>query len=122
MFGQGSATLMASAEQVLNEISQLAIRSSYYINVEGHTDDTSTPANNWTLSIERAMSVLKYMAGDGVMPDRLSATGYGEYHPLLPNITEENRAKNRRVEIKFVTPEFFMYHEKALNDQQPAVQ
>ena len=115
MFSPGSAMLIPTAQNLLNEIAQQAVKSSYYINIEGHTDDTATPTVNWQLSTGRALEVLKFMSAHDVLPDRLSATGYGQYHPLLPNITPENRSLNRRVEINFVSPDFFLSNKKILN-------
>ena len=80
----------------------------YSINVEGHTDDTPTGKDsffNWELSSDRAVSVIRYFLEENFDPRRLSSSGYGEYHPLVPNITSENRARNRRVEINLISPE-----------------
>ncbi|WP_406673507.1 OmpA family protein [Nonomuraea sp. N2-4H] len=77
------------------------------VKIEGHTDDQGTDAYNRTLSLRRAQAVEKVMrgllAGSGVT---LQARGFGESRPKLPNVVkgkpvEENRAKNRRVEIIF---------------------
>ena len=62
----------------------------------------STPEfpSNWELSTKRAVNVLRFLIEKGkVNPDRLSAVGYGPTRPIAPNDTEENRRKNRRVEI-----------------------
>ena len=74
------------------------------IRIEGHTDDvpirTAKFASNWELSTARASAVVAYLAGSGgLAPERLSAAGYGEYHPRVPNDNAENRAKNRRIDI-----------------------
>lgn len=73
------------------------------IGIEGHTDNQpikySGWKSNWELSTARALSVLHYLVEKGVTPERLSATGYGEYKPLASNDTVEDRQKNRRVEI-----------------------
>ena len=72
--------------------------------VEGHTDDLSIATgkirDNWQLSALRATSVVEYFVTEkGLDPSRLSAAGYGEYQPLVPNISEANRRLNRRVDI-----------------------
>lgn len=67
--------------------------------VEGHTDNAGSVDYNWDLSNRRATSVVKILAINGVAPDRLAAAGRGMHHPLVPNTTEENKAKNRRTEI-----------------------
>ena len=75
--------------------------------VQGHTDNVPISSarynSNWELSTARAVSVVKYFIEvKGLDPTRFSATGYGEYQPLLDNTTPENRAINRRVDILIV--------------------
>jgi chemotaxis protein MotB len=72
--------------------------------IEGHTDNTPIHTlqypTNWELSTARATTVVRWLiANYRLPPARLSAAGYGEYHPLVANTTPENRAKNRRVDI-----------------------
>jgi len=74
------------------------------VGIEGHTDNVpikhSGWKSNWELSAARAMSVLHYLINEHAMdPGRLSATGFGEFHPVESNETAEGRQKNRRVEI-----------------------
>jgi chemotaxis protein MotB len=74
------------------------------VGVEGHTDNDpikhSGWKSNWELSAHRALSVLHYLVDqEGVAPERLSATGFGEFHPVAANDTKENKQKNRRVEV-----------------------
>lgn len=76
-----------------------------FLQVEGHTDDLPVAAesvvdSNWELSAMRAVDVLKYLVyGLGVEKNRIGAVGYGQFRPLVPNDSAENRARNRRVEI-----------------------
>ncbi len=63
------------------------------------TDPKSAFPSNWELSLARAMAVVKYMQDQGVDPTLLSAAGYGQYHPIAPNDSPENRSQNRRIEI-----------------------
>jgi chemotaxis protein MotB len=74
------------------------------IMVEGHTDRVPirTPEfrSNWELSTARALSVVRHLIERGVAPQRLAATGYGEYHPLTPGNTPQQRRQNRRIELK----------------------
>ncbi len=108
-FNTGSSNLLPAATPILEKIITLVRDTPYYINVEGHTDNVpiaNNPSLNWDLSVDRAVSVVKFFADDAFNPVRLSASGYGEFHPLLPNITDANRSKNRRVEINIITPEF----------------
>ena len=55
--------------------------------------------SNWELSTARATNVLHFMEEQGLHPERMSATGYGEYRPVAENDTKEGRQRNRRVEI-----------------------
>jgi chemotaxis protein MotB len=109
LFEPGGAKIMRSAYPLLTKLAAVMKDSPYNILVEGHTDDvpisTKEFPSNWELSTQRAINVVKFFIKENVKPDKLSATGYAQYHPIVPNITEENRAKNRRVEINFVSPE-----------------
>ena len=71
--------------------------------VEGHTDDVPihTPRfqSNWDLSAARASRVVELLIARGVEPERLSATGYGEFHPRVANTSSESRASNRRIDL-----------------------
>jgi OOP family OmpA-OmpF porin len=69
------------------------------VSIEGHTDDTGSPAHNKALSEARAKAVLAAVAGKGVAASRLSAVGWGQEKPVADNRTEAGRAKNRRVEL-----------------------
>ncbi|HSQ33995.1 MAG TPA: OmpA family protein, partial [Peptostreptococcaceae bacterium] len=79
-----------------------------HIVIEGHTDNipikSSKYGSNWELSTQRAVSVVRFFVEQkGMSPTQFSATGYGEYKPLVDNKTPENRAKNRRVDIVITT-------------------
>ena len=83
----------------------------FLVDFEGHTDDrpirTSAFPSNWELSAARAASVVRFFLdqNDALDPTRYSAVGRGEFHPLAANDTPEGRARNRRVEILFVSPD-----------------
>ncbi len=67
---------------------------------------TALYPSNWELSTARAVSVLRYLSEvEGVDPKRLSAVGYGEYRPMVPNNSVENRSINRRVNILIIFDE-----------------
>ena len=75
------------------------------IRCEGHTDDLPLPKNapfqsNWDLSAARAISVVEFLIKQGVPAGRLSATGYGEFHPLDKRRDEISNRRNRRIEMK----------------------
>lgn len=108
LFDKGSAVLKTEARKILLEMSSLLNQYNRMIKVEGHTD--SDPINNpiypsnWELSTARAVNVVRFLIEE-VPPDRrispelLQASGYGEYHPIVENDSEQNKAKNRRIEI-----------------------
>ncbi|MDN5330939.1 MAG: chemotaxis protein MotB [Tepidanaerobacteraceae bacterium] len=104
LFDSGKANLKDEARQVLDEIAPVLKQSQRPIRVEGHTDNvpihTREFPSNWELSTARAVNVVKYLIEKhGIPPRMISAAGYGEYHPIVPNDSEKNRAQNRRVEI-----------------------
>jgi len=69
------------------------------IDIVGHTCDRGPEKYNQKLSERRAKAVFDYLVNHGIDPQRLSWRGYGETQPAYPNTSEENRAKNRRVEL-----------------------
>ncbi|MGJ8617593.1 MAG: peptidoglycan -binding protein [Sulfitobacter sp.] len=79
----------------------------WVIRVDGHTDNvplsgTGEYLDNWELSQARALSVVKYMISFlGIPPDRLAANGFGQYQPVAQGDSEDARALNRRIELKF---------------------
>jgi outer membrane protein OmpA-like peptidoglycan-associated protein len=89
-----SAPLLAEVAAVLRESPEIR-----KVRVEGHTDNHGKPAYNRRLSQRRAESVLRYLVGAGIARSRLLAKGFGADHPIVPNDTAGNRAKNRRVEF-----------------------
>jgi chemotaxis protein MotB len=104
LFESGAAILNPEASPILNDIFEIGDRyPEYTIRIEGHSDDIpiSTPQfpSNWELSAVRATTVLRYLIDKGIDPHRVTATGYGSLLPLVPNTTETNRARNRRVEF-----------------------
>jgi len=110
LFQPGSAEILSQAKPLLDKLAAVIEESPFNIMVEGHTDDipisTALYPSNWELSTARAISVVKYFMGKEVSPQRLSAAGYAENHPVTPNISAASREKNRRVEVNFISPEF----------------
>ena len=107
LFSSGSADVSEPGKQTLSVLAELVNSLKNDLVVEGYTDDVpirnSTFSNNWELSSGRAISVLRYLSEqEKVDPKRLSAKGYGEYTPSVPNNTDANRAINRRVNIVIV--------------------
>lgn len=112
LFGQGQADIAAEGEM---QLAQLAVALTqiaaeipedidWVLQVEGHTDDIPVRAgrfaDNWDLSTERALSVVRFLAEQGLPPNRLAAAGYGEFQPLDPADSDEARRRNRRIEMK----------------------
>ena len=107
-FASGSAALTEEAKPLLAELS-MALEGAHKIVVEGHTDDipihTAEFPSNWELSAVRASTVVRFFIETGrIAPGKLTAVGFAHYVPLVPNGSEENRASNRRVEIKIRHP------------------
>jgi len=103
-FASGSAELRLNAIPTLRRVTAVLLERPYEIRIEGHTDNvrihTAQFASNWELSAARAIEVVRLMISDmGFAPQRLSVGGYGEFHPVAPNTTEEERALNRRVDV-----------------------
>jgi chemotaxis protein MotB len=107
LFDSGSAELRDSGKDVLDKVSSaLKDVSGELIAVEGHTDDVKIGPSilakyptNWELSTARATTVVRYLQDKGLAPEELSASGFGEYHPVASNQTEEGRQQNRRIEV-----------------------
>jgi chemotaxis protein MotB len=110
LFKDASANLEPRAIEILDLIAAKVQNIPNHVRVEGHTDDR--PINNvrfpsnWELSSARATEVVRFLTqSHGIPPDRVSALGYGEYRPVRPNNSIENRAQNRRVDVVILTME-----------------
>ncbi len=104
LFELGEAQLLPQAREILGELSSFFEAVDNDVTVEGHTDDwpINTPEfpSNWELSTTRATNVIRYLIEEkGLPPEQFSAAGYGEFQPIRPNDSPENRAINRRVDI-----------------------
>jgi chemotaxis protein MotB len=110
LFQEGSSTLQGNSWEVLDLIYNEIDTIPNHIRVEGHTDDrpimTEKFPSNWELSSSRATEVVRYFVNEySFPPNRISALGYGEFRPIQPNNSIENRARNRRVDIVILTME-----------------
>ena len=121
LFLSGEATLSKKAQPVLKKIAEVINALPNAINVEGHTDNipigTLKFPSNWDLSSARATSVVQEFVKEGINPTRLSAIGYGEFHPIGDNKIEEGRFKNRRVTLVLMSQAFSRY---GANDEERA--
>jgi chemotaxis protein MotB len=109
-FDSGRATLKAGGKEVLKKVGEaLKGYQDKIIRVVGYTDNVpvSKPLQdkyptNWELSVARATNVVRFLQDVGVPPERLVASGRGEYDPVASNDTPEGRQKNRRIEIMLI--------------------
>ncbi len=103
LFESGQWRLKPEADPVLRKVAGLVRPLPLHLRIEGHTDDVPTAnpdLSNWDISVNRAVSVLKFFAGEKLFPiDRMSAVGYGAERPVIREATPEARAANRRVEF-----------------------
>lgn len=103
-FDSGSATLRPSALPAVDRIASILAVRTCRLRIEGHTDNvpihTNQMASNWELSTARATELIRLLiVRYRFSPDRLSAAGYAEYHPIASNDTPQGRAQNRRVDL-----------------------
>lgn len=103
-FDSGSATVKPQFDATLKEIARtVRTRNQTFVDVFAHTDTSGSPQVNLALSQRRATAVATYLAGHGVAKARIAAKGYGESAPLYnPDTSEDQKAANRRVEIRLV--------------------
>ena len=103
LFEPGTADLAPEAYATLDKIVEMLGKIENDVRVAAYTDDTpvSDPryATNWELTAARSAAIVRYFIEKGLAPDRFSAIGRGEYHPVFANDTAEHRALNRRAEI-----------------------
>lgn len=93
-------TLKIIAEEIPGDL-------PWVLQVDGHTDRrpiaTARFPSNWELSTARALAIVKFLRAEGISPQRLAATGYGEFHPLDEGDSAEALARNRRIELKLTS-------------------
>jgi len=102
-FETNSAELNTDSFKELNRLIEfLKLNDNVHIELSAHTDDIGSDWYNMSLSEKRAQSAVKYLTSNGVNTKAIKAKGYGESMPILPNTSEENRAQNRRIEVKII--------------------
>lgn len=111
-FGSASATLGEQGKEELDKLArtltdiadEIPDDINWILRIDGHTDrrpiSTERFPSNWELSTARAVSVVRYLADQGIPPERMAAAGFGEFHPIDPAFTEAALQRNRRIEIK----------------------
>jgi chemotaxis protein MotB len=107
LFASGSAKLDRIGREVLVKVAKRLKELGDFIEVRGHTDDQPMSSalarrfpSNWELAAARAASVVRLLEEHGVPGDRLAAVSLGQNDPMVPNDSAENRARNRRIEIR----------------------
>lgn len=108
-FNSGAATLLPGAAEKLRRTAEVLMQHGLDVRVEGHSDDqpihTAAFQSNWELSTARAMSVLSLLLEQtNFPPTKISVAGYGPYHPIADNTTQEGRRANRRVDLVVLAP------------------
>lgn len=99
-FDTNKSVLRPEGQKVIDEIFILLSNNpKLKLSIEGHTDNTGSVERNKELSSARANTVMYALAGKGIAIKRLSAKGFGSENPIFSNDSEENKAKNRRVEL-----------------------
>ena len=103
LFPSGGVETSPQAQTIFTEIAGILKSYENPVQVEGFTDNVPIRngryPTNWELSSARATEIVKFLASQGVAPERLAAVGYGEFQPLVSNDTEMGRAQNRRVAV-----------------------
>lgn len=105
LFQPGQVDLTSAGMAAVNALKDFFIsHPDQSINIKGYTDNLpvrsgSRLKDNWEISSLRAVNVLRYLMKLGIKPNRLTATGLGEMDPLVPNNSEQNRQRNRRIEF-----------------------
>lgn len=110
-FDPGTAEVNDEGSEIASEISKLLITDPpHQIIISGHTDDVPQNSarfgSNWELSVMRAVNFMSLvLENDRLDPAKFSAKGFGEHQPIVPNDSDANRSKNRRVEV-LILPNF----------------
>lgn len=116
LFKTGSYQISGRANEILGKVAKVINgKPDFEAMVEGHTDNVPYGKrggllDNWDLSVKRATSIVRALQDLGIAPERLVAAGRGEYDPLVPNTTAENRSKNRRTRI-LVLPKIDQFYD-----------
>lgn len=102
-FDTNKADLKPESTAELNKLLRVLNENpTVKIEIHGHTDDIGKDADNQILSQKRAESVMNFLVGQTIAPNRIKAIGFGKNQPLLPNTNDENRKFNRRIEVKII--------------------
>lgn len=107
-FETGKSNIKPVSFKILDDVAKVLFENpTYLVEIQGHTDNVGKKDANKTLSENRAQAVRDYLIKKGIDQKRMTASGYGDTKPVLPNTTSANRAKNRRVEFVVSFEEVF---------------
>ncbi len=98
--GSSKLNMAKSAEQLSNIVEIMKCYPNVRLKIGGYTDNVGNKESNMKLSADRAYTVQATLVGLQIAPNRMEAEGYGDAHPIAPNDTEENKAKNRRIDVR----------------------
>ena len=121
-FDRGSTEIPAPFKRVLDAVARVLGSTSNAIEVNGYTDNSR--GDNWTISALRAVNTVKYLASKNIAPERMSASGYGEFSPLVPNSDAIRRSMNRRIDIQVLKGPLLkelVDHDKVREEFNPVV-
>ncbi|MGB3224708.1 MAG: OmpA family protein [Desulforhopalus sp.] len=115
LFASGTAELGEQGQKQLQQVAKVLLELipaipddlQWILRVDGHTDripiSSSRFSSNWELSMARAVSVVKYLAEQGIPEERMAPAGFSKFHPIDQGDSEEAYRKNRRIEIKLTS-------------------
>ncbi len=102
-FDFNKATIRPSSYPELNQVvDMMKLSPELRIRINGHTDDIGSEDYNMNLSQKRADAVKSYLISKKIQSDRIETAGYGESKPIASNKSDEDRQKNRRIEIELI--------------------
>ena len=121
-FAKGATEVPAAYKKILDKVASVLETTGNAIEVNGYTDNSS--GDNWTISSQRAVNTVKYLQKRNIAPERMSAVGYGEYSPLVPNSDSLRRFMNRRIDIQVLKGPLLkelVDHDKVREEYNPVV-
>ncbi|NIM16844.1 MAG: OmpA family protein [Candidatus Aminicenantes bacterium] len=102
-FDEGKFALKENVKPLLLKLVDPINRSTFDVNIEGHSDSLESPQiDHMDRSLNRALSVARFLIGSGVDKRKISVSGYGPHRPVASNETPEGRQQNRRVEVNII--------------------
>lgn len=102
-FEGGQSILKESAKPLLKELIPVIQASKFDVSIEGHSDTLKNERiDNMDLSLDRALTVARFLIANGLNEGKVSVSGYGPHRPIEDNNTQEGRSRNRRVEVNIM--------------------